>query len=85
MQAQAQHVHRRGEEGGIDPVEERGEGGVGGEQGPVAVDGEGRVGGVAVEDPRHRPAGRGQSRIVEGALGEDRGVAGGEQQGVALA
>ena len=85
MEAQAQHVDGRAQQGWIGAADKAADGGVGGNQRPVAVDGQRRVGLVAREHEVHRLARGLQRRVLQLALGEHGGKARGDQQHVALA
>ena len=85
VQAQPQHVHRRLQERRIGAGQQVRQHAVGRDQVPVPVHGQGGIGLVALEDQFHRLPRGSQRGIVERAFAVHRRVAGGHQQGVALA
>jgi len=85
VQAQPVDVHRRDELRRVEHREQRGHPAVGHHHVPDPVDDQGREGLVTGQDVPQRAAHLVQALGVEAGLGVGRGVAGGQQQGVALA
>ncbi len=85
MDAQAQHVDRRLHEGRIHLADQRYERIVRGDQRPVPVDGERRIGIVAAQNEIHRLAHARKRRIVERAFRIDRREARRHKHDVAFA
>jgi hypothetical protein len=85
MQGKAQHIDGRLQQRRVGAREQRHHGAIMRHQRPVTVDRERRIGLVAGQHQVDRLARRLQRRIVEGALGKDRRIAGRDQQHIALA
>lgn len=86
MQRQAQHIHRRPQQLRVgDEAEQPGHRAIGGEQRPVPVDRERRIGLVPPEDEVDRALRRLQRGVFQRTRQIDRRIARGEQQRIALA
>jgi hypothetical protein len=85
VQAQAQHVARRREQGRSAARGEQVDGVVGVDELPVPVDDQGREGRVGRQEAGDGVGDRGHRRVAEPALRVCGGETGGQQQGVAVA
>ena len=85
MQRQPQDIDRWLQQGRIDAGDEPHDGGVGGDEVPLPVDRQRRIGLVTLDDALDRPTGGSETGIVQLSLAVDRGEARGDQHPVLLA